>query len=305
MITIQELGLQILNHEPQKFYVFGGSEYGIKMRYIEELKKYYGEMEEYLSVQDLINLMGTKHLIPLKPKVYVVRYDDAFYSQISEKYAQTIRNCRIIGTIVCIYDSAKIITKMNKFIPEYTATIDAVSPQFVFKYLKSDFPELNDRLINVALRCSSDYGQAKNICSSMMYDLQGVNQLQDSEIERIFGHQDISTQVQLRQGIAAKNFGYLINVINNFEGDLDNVVYTILQTMVDLDKLMSSKYSNSDIRDYVKFWKPADVYYMFMHAYRELKLLRSNSSYNVNDSLIYLFGLLKFSSIPSLEEMSS
>ena len=46
MLTIQELGLQILQHNPLKFYVFGGSEYGIRMRYIEELKNYYGECIE-------------------------------------------------------------------------------------------------------------------------------------------------------------------------------------------------------------------------------------------------------------------
>lgn len=303
MISIQELGIQILNHDPQKFYIFGGCEYGIKTRYIDELIKYYGEKEEHTSVSDLINLMNTKHLIPLAPKVYVVRYDEVFYSQISEKYANKIKSSNIIGTIVCIYDNPKIITKMDKYIPEYTAIIDSVNPQFIQKYLKSDFPEINDRLINVAVKCSSDYGQAKNICNSMMFDLEHINRLSDQDIETLFGYQNLSTTSQIRIGIASRNFGYLVQLIENYDGQLDNIVYTILQTMIDLDKLKTSPYSQLDIRDYAKQWRPEDIYYMFMHAYEELTKLRSLSSYDVYNSLIYLFGLLKFQNIPSLEDM--
>lgn len=305
MLTIQDLGMQILNHEPQKFYIFGGSEYGIKMRYVDELKKFYGDSEEHTSVSDLINLMNTKHIIPLKPKVYVVRYDEVFQSQLNEKLAARIRSSKIVGTIVCIYNNQKAITKMDKFLPECTAVIDAVSPQFVFKYLKSDFPELPDRLINVALKCSTDYGQAKSICNSMTFATDEINRLQDTEIESLFGYQSLSTQTQIRQGIAAKNFNYLLDVTSKYDGELDNIIYTILQTMIDIDKLLTSKFGNSDIRDYIKYWRPEDVYYMFMHSYQELKKLRSNSSYDVKNSLIYLFGLLKFSPIPSLEEMQS
>lgn len=303
MLTIQDLGMQILNHTPQKFYIFGGTEHGIKTRYLEELANHYGEVEEHTSVSDIISLMNTRHIIPLKPKLYIVRYDEVFQSQISEKTANRIKNTRILGTIVCIYSNPKVVSKMDKFLPEYTATIDAVSPQFVFKYLKSDFPDLPDRLINVALKCSTDYGQAKSICNSMTFDTAEINKLQDSEIERIFGYQTLSTQTQIRQGIAARNFNYLLDIMSRYDGELDSILYSILQTMIDMDKLMTSKFGNSDIRDYVKLWKPQDVYYMFMHTYDELKKLRSNSSYDVSNSLIYLFGLLKFQSIPSIEEM--
>lgn len=305
MISIQELGIQILNHKPQKFYIFGGCEYGIKTKYIDELIKFYGEKEEQLSVSDLLNLMNTKHLIPLKPKVYVIRYDEIFYSQINENYANKIRNCNIIGTIICIYDDSKIVNKMDKYIPEYTAIIDAVNPQFIQKYLKSDFPEINDRLINVAVKCSSDYGQAKNICHSIMFDLQHINQLSDEDIETLFGHQNLSTTSQVRIGVASRNFNYLINLIENYDGPLDNIIYTILQTMIDLDKLKTSPYTQLDIKDYVKQWKLEDIYYMFMHTYQQLKNLRNLSSYDINNSLVYLFGLLKFQNIPSLEDMNS
>lgn len=305
MISIQELGIQILQHNPQKFYIFGGSEYGIKMRYIDELEKYYGHKEEYSSVSELIDFMNTRHLIPIQPAVYVIRYDDLFYNQVSEKYASRIKKTNIIGTAVCIYDNSKIIAKMDKYIPEYTAIIDAINPQFIVKYLKSDFPEIPDNLINIVTSCSSDYGQAKNMCTSIMLDLPHVKDMTGEDIKILFGYQDLSTQTQLRQGIAAKNFHYLIQILDKYDGQLDNIIYTILQTMIDLDKLFESKYIQSDIKNYLNLWRREDIYYMFMHAYDELKKLRSNSSYDILNSIIYLFGLLKFSPIPSLEEMKS
>ena len=38
MLTIQDLGTSILNDNPNKFYIFGGNEYGIKERYLSILK---------------------------------------------------------------------------------------------------------------------------------------------------------------------------------------------------------------------------------------------------------------------------
>lgn len=305
MISIQDLGMQILNHKPQKFYVFGGIEYGIKMRYIDELEKYYGKKEEHQSVSDLLSFMNTKHIIPLGPCVYVVRYDEVFASQINEKFANRIKNSKINGTIVCIYDSDKIITKMNKYIPNYTAVIDVVNPQFVAKYLKSDFPKLSDRLINIAVNSTSDYGQAKNMCYSMMLDFDNISKLQDNDIEKLFGRETISTSTQLRIGIASRNFNYLINIIENYDGTLDDIIFTMIQVMIDLDKIKTNKRTQLDIAEYGNYWSVEDIYYMFMHCYDQLMKIRSLSSYDPYDSLIYLIGLLKFQRIPSLEVMKS
>ena len=304
MLSIQELGLQILNHNPQKFYVFGGSEYGIKCRYIEELKTYYnGNIEEHNSVMDLLSMMNTKHIIPISPKVYVVRYDEVFYSQLSEKVANKIKRSNILGTIVCVYEQQKHINKMDKYLPEYTCTIDQVSEQFILKYLHNDFPDMSDKLIKNAIKSSDNYSQAKSICSCMQFEQEYLNTLPDETIQQLFGHEDVSTQSQIRKGVAARNFNYLLNLVSNFDGQLDSIIYTVLQTMIDMDKLKDSTYGDSDIKEYVNKWTREDIYYMFMHAYDQLVQLRSLSSYDIENSLTYLFSLLQFSRIPSLEEM--
>lgn len=307
MLSVQDVGTQILGGNPGKFYVLGGTEYGIKEKYINILKTHYnGNQVESPTVSDILNLMGKKHIIPLVPSVYVIRYDDTFVSSLSEDVCKKIDELNIIGTVVCIYESTKHVNKCDKYLPHYTASIDCVSPQFVCKYLHSDFPKLPDNLIKIAVSCSSDYGQAKNMCRCMnCVPHESLYKLSDGQISALFGYQDTSTEIQIRKGVASRQFNYLVEVANKYPESGDRIIYAILQTMIELDKSMDSPKSQSDVRDYLKFWTREDIYYMFMNTYEELQKLRSLSSYDVNNSLIYLFGLLKFSRIPSPEVMKS
>lgn len=304
MLTVQEIGTQILGNNPSKFYVLGGKECGVKERYISLLHTHYGEKKECSTVNEVLSLMGKKHLVPLKPAVYVIRYDETFVSSISEEVAKRIDGANIIGTIVCVYEVDKHITKLDKYLPKYTATIDAVSPQFVEKYLHQDFPGLPDRLIKAAVNMSSNYGQAKNICRSMSKVPVGpLFDKSDADLAKLFGCHDYSSEVEIKRSIAGRQFKQLVELSERYPDDLDRLVYTILQTMIDLDKAMDNPRSQSDLRDFVKLWTREDVYYMFMNTYSELNKLRSLSSYQVENSLIYLFGLLKFQRIPSPEVM--
>ena len=84
MLSIQEVGTEILTHNPRKLYIMVGQEYGIKTKYIDILAEHYGRKEECLSMSSIIDIMNTKHIIPLQPAVYVVRYDDSFITDLSD-----------------------------------------------------------------------------------------------------------------------------------------------------------------------------------------------------------------------------
>lgn len=305
MLTIQEVGQEVLTGTPKKFYVFVGSEYGVKEKYIELLSNHYGRKVESESVQDILNIMKTRHIIPLQPTLYVVRYDESFISTLSNSTAVTIANTNIVGTIVCIYEQAKHVNRLEKHLSNFTVSLDKVSPQFTKKYLKTDFSDLSDRFIDIAVQTASDYGQAKNMCRSMQLVPDNMLQtLSDTQVAQLFGYQSISTESLIRIGVASRNFSYLLNVIEDYEDAGDRVLYAILQTMIELDKLMDNSRTQSDIRNYVKCWTREDIYNMFMNTYDELTKLRSYSSYDVQNSIMYLLGLLQFKQIPSLEVMS-
>ena len=90
MLSIQEVGLSILGDTPKNFYILGGTEYGIKDKYIEILISKVGAKLEYRSVADVISLMSKHHIIPLQPQVYVVRYDKAFVGSATKELAAKV-----------------------------------------------------------------------------------------------------------------------------------------------------------------------------------------------------------------------
>lgn len=304
MRTIQEVGTEILNNTPGKFYIFCGSEYGIKCKYLDILKKHYGTMTEYESVESLLNLMSTQRFIPLEPALYVVRYDLDFLSSLSDASAKEIDSANIIGTIVCIYELSKHTSKLDKYLPNYTVMITEVSRNFKIKYLKSDFPQLPDRLINISAEYATDYYEAYGICKSMStVDPDRLLSMSDFAILELFGKTTKYTEADIRRNIASKNFTYLVNLLDIYTDSYDTILYTILSTLIELEKIAYAKYSDSILKEYSKFWTVSDIGNMFFHTYEELKKLRTYNT-DAKLSLVYLFALLRFKTIPSVEFMA-
>lgn len=301
MATIQEVGLQILQGTPGQFYVFCGTEYGVKLRYIDILTKHYnGNCVNASSVNEVLNLMRKKRLIPLDPTVYVVRYDDEFLSSLSDKTGDEIAHTNIAGTLVCIYEQPKHQAKVMKLLPQYSVAIDQIAPQFVVKYLSEEFPTLDGRYKELAAQYTHDYNEARLLCMSLSHaPKSSICNLSNEEIAESFGLLSGSTEVQIKQGVLSRNFNYLMQVLGRFEGDLATLYYTILSSMMEADKFLDGK--ASDYRKYANIWSYEDVYHMFVYTYNELKRSRSSASGDVLDSLVYLFSLLRLSPIPAPE----
>lgn len=298
MRSIQDVGLEIFEHKPKKFYIFCGDEYGIKSRYLDMLKDAYnGEYKSYDSLFELIKMLSTKRLIPLPPMLHVIRYDLDFLSKLNNEFQNVVKNLNFKGTIVLIYQDKKDCQKASKYLDEYCVSIDKVSDKFVQKYIHQDFPNLSQRLTKLAVDCSTDYNQARMIAKSLStLTEEDTKRIVDKQLIELFKDPSASTESMLRQGVAARNFTYCLNVIDRYES-LDNVYYTILQTLIDIDKCMDSKYANSDVRKYIKAWTRYDVYTMFDNVYEELKISRSKSV-DMYSSIVSLLALLTFKQIP-------
>ena len=103
--------------------------------------------------------------------------------------------------------------------------------------------------------------------------------------------------------IASKDFGRLLYLMDKKEGEEDSILYSILSTMLELEKISTNKYVESDLRPYQKLWKMQDIYNMFMQTYQQLKFMRSISP-DPRNVLMYLITLMQFSEIPSVEVLS-
>ena len=167
MLSIQDVGKEILTGNPRSFYAMTGPEYGIKATYISKLEELYGKKVESKTVEELIKFSSVKHLFPPKPAVYVVRYDEEFIQSLTDRTQSQIDSLVVPGCIICIYESSKHESKLSKYLPNSTVHINLVDGKFVRRYLHTDFPNLPDRLIDSAAHISNDYGHAKNIARSM------------------------------------------------------------------------------------------------------------------------------------------
>jgi len=304
MLTIQEVGTEIMKGHPRNFYVMTGSEYGIKRMYIQYLKDHYKNYKEVDTVESVLNTMSTKHFVPLQPTVYVIRYDESFITSLNDKTSSRIRNVNIIGTIVCLYESEKHSSKVEKYLGDYTVHIEKVNSVFVKKYLKKDFPELSDTCIDAAVESCVDWYEAELMCRSMMLDNRDhLNSQTKQDLKITFGKAVELDEKLIKFIIASRDFNRLLYLIDKKEGEEDSVLYTMLSTMLELEKLTVNKYIDSDLRPYLKNWKMQDIYNMFMQVYQQLKYLRSISS-NPQNSLVYLATLMQFQEIPAVEVMS-
>jgi hypothetical protein len=303
MLTIQELGLSIMGDTPKSFYILGGTEFGIKEKYIDILESKIGTRIEHSSVIDLIASMEKKHLIPIPPSVYVIRYDKTFLSKLSEKnsdIATRVKNCKINGCIVFIYETDADVTKCDKYFPENTSIVTHIDTKFVIKYLKSDFPELKDEYCQIAAKVASDYYQAKNI-ARCLYSIQDKCTLTEGQVKYLFGLDTTYKDSDLMLAIANRDFASLVYMSEHFEGDIQNIFYTILRTMIELDKCLDNKYTQSPLQKASKLWTRYDVYYYFNHTYNALKQLRLGYAADPSLYIVYLAALLRFKQIPDMK----
>lgn len=304
MRTIQEVGTEILGGNPAPFYVFAGSEYGVKCRYIDMICKKYPNKIESQSVSEVLNFMSSKHLFPIQPSVYIIRYDDEFVASLNDKTKSVISRAKIIGCIVCIYENSKQVSKLDKYLGDYVVSIDSISRQFIDKYLHMDYPSVPDKLIGICAKYCNDYNHAKLLCDSMSHIVpEKLFSLADEKVAALLGVSQTSSENELKLAIAAKSFRHMLAVFDEYVGDKSTLIYTFLSVSLELEKIYGNKYSQSDIQKYVNRWTLQDIYNMFMISYNELNKLRTISS-DVDSSLLYLATIASFRNIPSLEELS-
>lgn len=303
MLTIQELGLSIMGDSPKNFYILGGTEFGIKEKYIDILVSKIGPRVEHSNMIELIASMEKKQLIPVPPSVYVIRYDKSFLSKLSEKngeLAARIKKCRINGAIILIYDNDADVAKCDKYFPENTASVIHIDIKFIIKYLKSDFPEIKDEYAKIAAEVSSDYYQAKNI-ARCLFSIQDKYLLNVNQVKYLFGLDTTYSESDMMLAIANRDFASLVYMSEHFDGELQNILYTMLRTMIELDKCLDNKYTQSPLQKASKLWTRYDIYFYFNHVYNALKQLRLGYATDPSLYIVYLAALLRFKQIPDMK----
>ena len=304
MISIQQAGLEILGNNPGKLYFFCGKEFGVKQKYIDHLVELFGVEEDVESLTRLFASFKRKSLLALTPKLYVCRYDYEFVKQFDAKKADSLNVDLIDGCVVALYDDEKSFKKLDKLFPNNVVRFDEVSSQFTEKYLKSDYPSLDERYVHLAAEnCFGGYGHAKVVCGQMNCISNSLNLVEDEDLLLTFGLSKSFTEDQMMKRAAARSFSGVVKVVDSYEGDLNHLINGLCHVSIELDKAMDSR-AETPYSKYVKMWTREDVYNFFEQAYCKTLELRSGLGSSAYDALTYLASLLKFKSIPSVEQTS-
>lgn len=304
MLTIQTVGSEIFKNAPRSFYVFGGPEYGVKMEYIAQLTKHYGKCIVSDTVDNVLSIMHSRHLVPIDPAVYLVKYDSVFISGLNESVAQSILATKMLGTLVCFYESDKDITKCEKYLPDNTVCINYLNGATLRKHLKAEYPQLSQTFLGIAERYSNGYTDGQNLAKSLSLVSCDTDNIPPDSLAEMLGKHRAVDEAKMKECIASRSFSNILETYEAYSVDLETLHYTILSTMLELEKLKTNSRADSALSgsDYHKLWSVSDIYHIFMHTYNELSKIRTVSNYSIADSLMYLFMLICMSPVPSLEE---
>ena len=301
MKTIQEVGTEILSKTPDRLYIMCG-DYGIIARYLTILSDTYGEVAEAETVESVLTITRTKQLIPRKPALYIVRYDETFVSKLSDVYVKQYDISKILGTLVLICDS-KHISKLDKYYPNNTIDIAPVAPRFLISYLTDEFADIPSSTLQNVVSVCKDYGQCRLICGAIKYLPQENQTLSARNIQAIFGIQSDSKDSHVKVAIASRDVSYINSVVTDYGGNMEDIFYSVMSCMTDIDKLLDKPSADSLITKYRNAWNRKDVYFAFMNAYNLLKISRSANTCNTDILLTILFSSLQFSPVPDILEV--
>lgn len=291
MLSIQTVGSEILGNTPKSFYVFGGEEYGIKHKYLRHLANHYKGSVESPAVDDVLTLMRGKRLLPLPPKLYIVRYDESFLATLSADTQTNIEKTKISGTIVCIYENQKQVSKCDKYLPEHTTIFNKVNPNFLGKYLKDDYPSLSDEVISAVLKVYDDYMSAYLLCNSLALlspeyiESQGI----DAAISALMV--DNRSGRNFRYAFAARNVRGCLDILDEIE-DYNSIYIAMLSAILELESLLCRSKYKSDLSSYVKYWDADRICSMFSLVSDELERSRTYSGYDMYNSIVYIISRL-------------
>lgn len=291
LISIQTVGAEILGNQPKSFYVFGGEEYGIKYKYLRHLTDYYKGAVESPAVEDVLTLMKGKRLLPLPPKLYVVRYDESFLGTLSADTQANIEKTKISGTIVCIYENPKQVSKCDKYLPDHTTIFNKVNPNFLAKYLKDDYPSLSDEVISAVLRVYDDYMNSYLLCNSLallppdFIESRGLDEVIKSLMV------DNRSGRNFRYAFAARDVRGCLDILDEVD-DYNSLYIAMLSAILELESLICRSKYKSDLSSYVKYWDVDRICSMFSLVSDELERSRTYSGYDMYNSIVYIVSRL-------------
>lgn len=295
MITLQQLVQDIQSKQLRKFYVFTGTEYGIKTEYVNLLKSCFTSAKEVDTAASVISASKQRSLFKVDPKLFIVRYDTQFLSDLNAGYARTVLNAHINGTLLLIYEDDKAETKCDKFFPDNVVHIPLISKNKIAEHLQKLYSTLPTHVLKDVAIIADNYGEALSICKNLSYlEPEKTAALTQKDIQFLAGKED-EASADIKLVIASKNYKLLFTMLSKL--DPVQLLQSVLSTMIDLERAKTTSYKG-DYASVINKWKLEDIYNLFMITFDMLNHTRLDYN-NVDDAASTIIELLGWQHIPS------
>ena len=156
-MEINKLKADIINHTPEKFYIFTGEEWKIQWIYIEKMSAVFEKPLKYIdSITDVYGKLSNKSLIS-QSYLYVVRDDTELINN------ETLQNTleKLLGDNILILLLTNV-DKRTKFYKKYSDAIcifDHLSQDILRKYIDKEISLSEENSSKLMEICEYDYGR--------------------------------------------------------------------------------------------------------------------------------------------------
>ena len=288
---------EIFSENPKKFYFLTGPEYGVKAQYLSNIESKFKGREEFDNFNDLINSFKTKSLIPREPKLYVIRYDLDFLKGLNADSAKRLSDAKIVGIVIGLYQEDNHESKLDKYFPDNVLRVNSLAPQILKKHLLKEFIHIPEMYIDLVVNISSDYYEAMHMCQRMnLLSMSELSSIPTSDIKFLFTCGEHYNNDRFKEAIASRSYIVATEEIESYEGELSLLFYDILNTFLEIIKVLEKPYTDSPVKKYVeaKLWDIQSAKAMFNVSYEQLEKTRNISNYPPYIALNYICSLLQF-----------
>lgn len=297
MLSVQDGAFQLLSDSPGPLYFLTGSEYGVKQQYIDHMESLYGNVVEVDSFSQLMSDLGRKSLIPRPKTLYIVRYDKDFVSDLSNDIASTLLSLPYDGTVVGIYQDDRSEKKLDKYFPDTTMRVNALSDVLQLKHLSNRYGSLDEHVVKMCIAVSSDYMMASNMCSALsLLSQTAASALSTADVSDLFGCTPSYDKDSFKRAVASRNYKAMVQWMDSHDAsDYSEMFYDVLNALTEVAKSLDAGKPMAWVTPaMLRAWDAGQVLAMFEIVYEQVSLMRTFSSYSQSTALLYVLSMLNY-----------
>ena len=285
MRKLEDLKRDILANKIENFYVFYGSDFGIRKHYIEQIKKSFNGKAKYMEACDKIQVSSkSTSLFDTGKQLYLV-YNDVDFANSKSNVIDDFISKITDDTVILIYEEALDGSNLFKDFEQYITNFPEVQSNIGKEFVNSEVTLLEADAEELAFNCKNNYNMI----------LLETDKIKEYAEAKGTSHNNSFEVLSIRNQMTERIDKFDANafMIDVLSGNKRNIGYWYQVAMNDIDRFFNSMVFI--FNDYliafhlVKFgkWDGGSVAYVSGLSWGRIKVLRDLIIPYEKDDLLY------------------